>query len=104
MTVAANDSLLPSITVSLTGNELCISPGSRDQFLRVYDEVPFLERTQVFPGATQHLVQCVVRVKLPRCSIKNTDADLGVLENRTEQLLACLQNVLCTRAFRDVFG
>src|SRR6516225_7388240 len=55
-------------------------------------------------GATQHLVQSVVRVKLFRRGLKNTDADLGVLENRTEQPLACLQGVLRTRTFGDVFG
>ena len=65
--------------------------------------VPFLHRVQVLVSAAQHLVQGAIGEILRLGNVVKTDADGGVFEDRTEELLALLQGFLGTLAFRDIF-
>jgi hypothetical protein len=54
-------------------------------------------------GASQHLVQCAISVIRPSSNVHDAYPNLGILENRSEELLARLQGFLLTRPFRYVF-
>jgi hypothetical protein len=44
-------------------------------------------------GVTQHLVQCAVRKNRAAIDIEEADPDLGILEDRAEELLARLHAI-----------
>src|SRR5215469_15354488 len=65
------------------------------------DLVPLLRAAQFFRGVTQHLLQRAVRDKFLFINLEVADPDLGILENRPEELLAFLQLFLGPLAVGD---
>ena len=74
-------------------DELGISFPAGSTFIRVNDLVPFFKVAQLFRGVTQHLVQCAVRKNRAAIDIEEADPDLGILEDRAEELLARLHAI-----------
>ena len=101
--IAANEALLPFVIVELPLEELRISFCTPGTIIRVDDLVPFLHGAQVFMSIAKHLVQGAIGEVLRLGNVVKADADGSVLEDRTEELLALLQGLLGTLAFRDVF-
>src|SRR6516164_534840 len=61
--------------------------------------VPLLQAAKLFLRVTQHLLHCAVRAKFLSIEPKEVDPDLGILENRTEKLLALPELFLGPLAF-----
>src|SRR6266566_2025246 len=91
--VSANEALFPFVIVMLSLDEIRISFRSESTFIRVNDLVPFFKVAQLFRGITQHLVQCAVRKNRAAIDIEEADPDLGILEDRAEELLARLHAI-----------
>ena len=92
--VSASEALFPFVIVMLSFDELRISFCPESTFVRVNDLVPFFKMAKLFPGVTQHLVQCTVRKNRAAIDIEEANPNLGILEDRAEELLTCLHAIV----------
>src|SRR6516225_6168970 len=88
--IAANEALFPFVLLALPLKECRKSCRAGGTLLRVNNGVPLLQAAQFFLGVTQHLLQCAVAGEIPAINPEEADPNLGVLENRSKELLACL--------------
>src|SRR5215472_7488264 len=102
--VAANESLFPFVTITLSLQEFRIPSRTGGTLVRMDNLIPSLEVAELFLGVTQHLVQGVVREMLPSIDTEEVNSDLRILENGPEKLRGMLSFLLGVLTFRDVFA
>src|ERR1700722_19750530 len=85
---SATETLFPIVIGTLPMNELGRSFRPDSAFIWVNNRVPSFKVAKLFPGVPQHLVQCPVRKNCAAIDLEETDSDLGILEDRAEELLA----------------
>src|SRR6516225_2657822 len=102
--VAANESLFPFVTITLSLQEFRIPSRAGGTLIRMDDLIPSFEVAELFLRVTQHLVQGVVREMLPAIDTEKVNAKLRILEDGPEELRGMLSFLLGVHTFCNVFA
>src|SRR6516225_9881109 len=102
--VAANESLFPFVTITLSLQEFRIPSRAGGTLIRMDDLIPSFEVAELFLRVTQHLVQGVVREMLPAIDTEKVKAKLRILEDGPEELRGMLSFLLGVHTFCNVFA
>src|SRR5215471_14933588 len=92
--VTANEALLPFIIITLPLDKFREPFCARDAVIGVTNFIPLLSAAQFFLAVTEDFMRGTIREVFACLDIEDSNSDLGILENRTEELLVCLPILL----------
>ena len=81
LAIAADEALRIFICIPVPLNQIAIATRAHGAVIRVHDQIPFLDGTQILISTIQHSAQSFIAVKLLCRNVENTNPNLGIFEN-----------------------
>jgi hypothetical protein len=92
--VAPNQTLLPFVVITLPLDKFREPLCTGSAVIGVNNFIPLLGAAQFFRAVTEDFMRGTIREVFTCVDIEDSNSDLGILENRTEELVVCLPVLL----------